>query len=368
MGRVLKEETKQKRLEVFYQKAIKKAEAEIGNKYQMLTIIGVDYERTRDWYFRKKNNRIFVFTKCDCGRLPKTSTQLVALKTGHAKSCGCIKFNNPLIMEDLTGKKFGRLTVVARDIERDKKEVKSGKKRGNVHWLCRCDCGNPELKSVTGYQLKSGHTQSCGCYASEQIAARNKRVSTKINPIKETESTVILIDENGNECVVDKEDYPTVKNWYWRRVEKRGDIQKGYWLTNSKEDDGYDKNVIPLHQIIAEIKYGNYDHKEYMPDHLSRDTSDNRKCNILLKSNQENCINRGLSKANSSGKTGVSFNKDNQKWAAYITVNYKTKFLGYFQNKEDAIATRIKAEEKYGFTCDNKVAEYDHINTLKEGA
>ena len=66
MGRVLTEETKQKRLEVFYQKAIKKAEAEIGNKYQMLTIIGVDYERTRDWYFHKKNNRIFVFTKCFC--------------------------------------------------------------------------------------------------------------------------------------------------------------------------------------------------------------------------------------------------------------------------------------------------------------
>ena len=52
MGRVLTEETKQKRLEVFYQKAIKKAEAEIGNKYQMLTIIGVDYERTRDWYLQ----------------------------------------------------------------------------------------------------------------------------------------------------------------------------------------------------------------------------------------------------------------------------------------------------------------------------
>lgn len=157
-----------------------------------------------------------------------------------------------------------------------------------------------------------------------------------------------------------------VKNWYWKKVEKRGDIQKGYWLTNSKEDDGYDKSVIPLHQIIAEIKYGNYNHKEYMPDHLSRDTGDNRKCNILLKSNQANCINRGLSKANSSGKTGVSFNKDSQKWYAYITVNYKTKFLGYFKNKEDAVAARVKAEKKYGFTCDDKVAEYDHINTLEE--
>ena len=225
MGRILTEEIKQKRSEVFYQKAIKKAEAEIGNKYQMLTIVGVDYEKTKDWYFHKKYNRIFVFTKCDCGKLSETSTQLSGLKSGHAQSCGCIKFNNPLIMEDLTGKIFGRLTVVARDIERDKQELKIGKKV-NTHWLCKCSCGNSELKSITGYQLKSGRTQSCGCYASEQIAARNKRASTKTNPIKETESTVILIDDNGNECIVDKEDYPIVKNWYWRKVEKRGDIQK----------------------------------------------------------------------------------------------------------------------------------------------
>ena len=53
--------------------------------------------------------------------------------------------------------------------------------RANAHWLCKCDCGNPQIKSVTGYQLKTGHTQSCGCYASEQIAKRNKEYSTKTN-------------------------------------------------------------------------------------------------------------------------------------------------------------------------------------------
>lgn len=71
------------------------------------------------------------------------------------------------------------LTVIERDVERDKKMVEDGKS-GNSHWLCKCDCGNPELRSVTGYQLKTGHTQSCGCYASEKTTERNKK-STKTN-------------------------------------------------------------------------------------------------------------------------------------------------------------------------------------------
>ena len=62
-------------------------------------------------------------------------------------------------MEDLTGQKFGRLTVINRDLERDEKELRQGKRRGNVHWLCKCDCGNEKLSSVVGWQLKSGHTQ-----------------------------------------------------------------------------------------------------------------------------------------------------------------------------------------------------------------
>ena len=99
-----------------------------------------------------------------------------------------------------------------------------------------------------------------------------------------------------------------------------------------------------------------------MPDHLSRDTNDNRKCNIYLKSNMGNCKNRSLSKANSSGKTGVSFDKSTNAWVALITVNYKTKYLGKYKRFEDAVAARKEAEFKYGFTCDNVVAEYDEVS------
>ena len=113
-----------------------------------------------------------------------------------------------------------------------------------------------------------------------------------------------------------------------------------------------------LHQIVAKIKYGKYSSKN-MIDHLSRDTDDNRKCNLFLKTNQKNSHNRGLSITNTSGKTGVSFSKEKNLWASYITVNYKTIHLGYFKDINDAILEREKAEKKFGYTCDKNVAEYD---------
>lgn len=57
--------------------------------------------------------------------------------------------------KDLTGKKFGRLTVIERN----------GHKGRVISWLCKCDCGNEITISVSN--LTSGNTKSCGCYRSE---------------------------------------------------------------------------------------------------------------------------------------------------------------------------------------------------------
>lgn len=58
---------------------------------------------------------------------------------------------------DLTGMKFGRLTV----LERAENYIlpSSGKKR--AQWLCECECGNRCVVQTS--HLKSGHTQSCSC-------------------------------------------------------------------------------------------------------------------------------------------------------------------------------------------------------------
>lgn len=63
---------------------------------------------------------------------------------------------------DLTGKRFGKLTVLKLDEERTK--------AGLAKWICQCDCGN--IKSVIGCNLKNGLTQSCGCIQ-KQKSSRN---------------------------------------------------------------------------------------------------------------------------------------------------------------------------------------------------
>lgn len=56
---------------------------------------------------------------------------------------------------DLTGQRFGRLTVV--------EKVQS--KNTNARWLCLCDCGN--TTTVLGTTLRRGESQSCGCYRAD---------------------------------------------------------------------------------------------------------------------------------------------------------------------------------------------------------
>lgn len=52
---------------------------------------------------------------------------------------------------DLSGRRFGRLLVIGRDMIRP----------GRPHWLCRCDCGN--WHAVAGFALRRGAVVSCGC-------------------------------------------------------------------------------------------------------------------------------------------------------------------------------------------------------------
>lgn len=66
--------------------------------------------------------------------------------------------------EDLTGKRFNRLTVL--NFERTSE-------RRRQLWRCRCDCGNETI--VDASKLRSGHTKSCGCYAKERIGSLNKK-------------------------------------------------------------------------------------------------------------------------------------------------------------------------------------------------
>ena len=63
---------------------------------------------------------------------------------------------------DLSGQKFGRLTVISR--------AKSNTR--DARWLCKCICGNEKI--ILGYNLKNGITKSCGCLQRELSSKRLK--------------------------------------------------------------------------------------------------------------------------------------------------------------------------------------------------
>ena len=69
---------------------------------------------------------------------------------------------------DLTGKTFGRLTVIDR-VANDK--------QGNARWNCLCSCGTHKI--VRGRTLITGKTLSCGCLLSEASSKRMTALATK---------------------------------------------------------------------------------------------------------------------------------------------------------------------------------------------
>lgn len=114
-----------------------------------------------------KNQRIHWECKCDCGKM--VIVRADHLKDGHVQSCGCLlkecsKQNGKKTKINLTGQKFGRLTVL-RDT--------GNRKDSKVIWECECSCGKKVY--VTSVALRSGNTRSCGCLRGlpEGEAAKN---------------------------------------------------------------------------------------------------------------------------------------------------------------------------------------------------
>ena len=70
-------------------------------------------------------------------------------------------------VNDLTGRRFGRLSVIGLDY------IDSAK---NTRWYCKCDCGNSV--SVRSHGLVSGGTKSCGCYKREVACFVSRKSNT----------------------------------------------------------------------------------------------------------------------------------------------------------------------------------------------
>ena len=119
------------------------------------------------------------------------------------KKKACATRNN--YPEDITGLKFGRLTVV------EKTEIKSKRKsdKGSYLWKCLCECGNVCYYSRYALITPNG-VRSCGCLYNESRYEASKKYNTYD---LDNYDFGIGYCNNGTHFFFDKEDYDKIKNY-----------------------------------------------------------------------------------------------------------------------------------------------------------
>lgn len=277
---------------------------------------------------------------CECQCENHTQRNIIGgnLTSGKTKSCGCLTHETTSqLFVDLTGRKFGRLTVLKRCNDYISP---SGQKQ--TRWICECECGN--VIEVTGKHLKSGKTLSCGCYGHENAAKAIK----KYNKYEKMQNYYVGYDCNNKPFYFDIEDFEKVKEYRWQ-IDDRG-----YVLTSYRENGKY--VYIRMHELIMNTK-----NTKYCVDHIHGNSTrnDNRKCNLRIAENYQNAMNKDYSKRNSSGCVGVQYDKTTNKWDSSITVNKKVIYLGSYTSFEEAVKARKEAEKKY-----QKEFSYDYSQNI----
>ena len=165
--------------------------------------------------------------------------------------------------------------------------------------------------------------------------------------------------KHGEQTVLyDAVDRDIVHNhrWYVHQPKQSGRL---YVRTNVDNPDGgirvhtvkgrtyhsTKQTSIGLHQMIMQTPKGMY------TDHIDGNPLNNKRSNLRVCSNADNCRNRGINKNNTHGYKGVSYDgrRPHAPWSARVGFNYKRVYVGNYATKEEAArAYDKKALELHG--------------------
>lgn len=177
------------------------------------------------------------FCKCDCGNTVEVLD--TRLRFNQVRSCGC---SSTYGGKDLTGQRFGHLTVLEKTNERY---------YGYVVWKCKCDCGNITYVPMHNLSYNKG-VKSCGCVLKENLSSWGSKVH-KSNIYKKNKKSYSVSDERGNRFLIDLEDKDCIKDYYWTANTPNTTVHA---YNNKAKIKG---STIPLWRII--LKDNNKKHK-----------------------------------------------------------------------------------------------------------
>ena len=181
----------------------------------------------------------------------------------------------------------------------------------------------------------------CGCMKGERLS----KAKRKYNTYKFNEDCVSVFDENGNEFYIDFDDLDKIKNRYWYKT------NEGYIVSRINHTESF----TILHRFLLEIE----ELTEFEVDHINHIKHDNRKENLRICTPSQNKMNIGLRRNNTSGVTGVGWQKNMCMWRSRIKKNKVEIALGFYENFDDAVQARKEAEKIY-------FGEYSYDESMKK--
>lgn len=195
-----------------------------------------------------------------------------------------------------------------------------------------------KVKNCSGNYYSKGY-----CEKHYQQVRKHSRIleRTVYDPneivINDDAAEIILCDQTGKEAaraIIDINDVEKVKNYKWHIVKREEQLVPAATIN---------KRSVYLSNFIMEFKPSG----RVIIDHKDRKPLNCRKHNLRKCTMRQNTWNRGISKNNTSGHKGVSWDKNKKKWDARITVNEKQIFIGAFNDLTVAAEEYNEAARKH---------------------
>jgi hypothetical protein len=148
---------------------------------------------------------------------------------------------------------------------------------------------------------------------------------------------------NGMSAIVDDEDYDRLSGYSWyANTDRRRRVTYAY-----RKAGGRRGRSVAMHREVAQPPPG------LEVDHINGNGLDNRRSNLRLVTRQQNSMNRGLNRNNTTGYKGVTRPMGSRSYIASVKFNYRRIYLGSFPTAEsaarayDAAARRYHGEHAY---------------------